>query len=302
MSPLRLGTILAGLTLAAVSARPLPQRRPPAPFQSRVDLVTVNATVTDENGALAAGLPKEAFQVYEDGVQVPLSQFTSERVPISLGVLLDVSDSMYGERIAEAREAVERFLFDLLSDEDEFFVLAFNHEPRLLTPWTNAPEEVRRALDSLHPSGATAAYDAIIAALPAIAHRSRQRAALLMISDGADTASDASLRDVRSALLRSDAFVYAIAIDAPDRQAINTRVNVSALREITDGSGGDTEVVQSPADLVQATARIAQELNSQYLLGYASPHPLDGQFHSIRVRVTRDGYHVRARNGYVADK
>jgi Ca-activated chloride channel homolog len=296
----RLGLAAAALTVSAAAQSTAPPV--PPPFHSRVDLVTVNVTVTDENGVLATGLPKEAFQVYEDGVQVPLSQFTNERVPIGLGVLLDVSDSMYGQRIAEAREAVEQFLFDLLSDQDEFFVLAFNHEPRLLTSWTSEPDEVRRALDSLQPSGATAAYDAIIAALPTIAQRSRQRAALLLISDGADTASDASLRDVRSALLRSDAFVYAIAIDAPDRQTINTRVNVSALREITDGSGGQTEVVRRSADLAQATTRIARELNSQYLLGYASPHPLDGQYHSIRVRVMRDGYHVRARNGYVADK
>jgi VWFA-related protein len=301
VASLRLGIAAAGLTVGLASAQ-VPSGRAPAPFHGGVDLVTVNATVTDENGVLAPGLPRDLFEVFEDGIQVPLSQFTSERVPIGLGVLLDVSDSMYGQRIADARAAVERFLFDLLSKDDEFFVLAFNHQPHLLTSWTNAPEDVRHALDSVHPSGSTAAYDAIMAALPSIAHRSRQRAALLLISDGADTASDASLRDVRSALWRSDAFVYAIAIDPPERQAINTRVSAATLREITDSSGGETEVVQSRDDLLAATARIAEELNSQYLLGYTSPHPLDGKFHSIRVRVTREGYHVRARSGYVADK
>src|SRR5438094_10451012 len=102
--------------------------------------------------------------------------------------------------------------------------------------------------------------------MPLIARRSRERAALLVISDGADTASTATLRDVRSALLRSDAFVYAIAIDSPERQPINTRVNADALRAITGESGGRTEIVRSPTDLAAATARIAEELNSQHVL------------------------------------
>jgi len=159
---------------------------------------------------------------------------------------------------------------------------------------------VSRALNGLTPFGGTAAYDAIIEALPMIERRTRQRAALLVISDGADTASNTSLREVKSALLRSDAFVYAIAIDSSDRKAINTRINPDALREITGQSGGRTEVVHNSADLDEASARIAEELNHQYVLGYSSPHEGDGRYHSIRVRVAGSDYRVRARNGYVA--
>ena len=108
------------------------------------------------------------------------------------------------------------------------------------------------------------------------------------------------MRDVRSALLKSEAFVYAIALDPAERQAINTRVNVEALREITTESGGRTEVVSTSDDLAPAAARIAEELNSQYVLGYSSPRGADGQYHSIRVRVTGGEYRVRARHGYVA--
>ena len=111
--------------------------------------------------------------------------------------------------------------------------MAFNHRPRALTGWTRAQDDVRRALDGVRPTGGTAIYDAIFDALPIIDERTRQRAAMLVISDGADTASAATLRELRSALLRSEAFVYAIAIDSPERQAINTRVNAAALREIT---------------------------------------------------------------------
>jgi VWFA-related protein len=122
----------------------------------------------------------------------------------------------------------------------------------------------------------------------------------VVISDGADTASTVSLRELRSALLRTDAFVYAIAIDPPERQAINTRVNPQTLREITAETGGRTEIVQSSSQLVEATAQIALELNSQYVLGYTSPRGADGQFHSIRVRAAGADYRVRARSGYIA--
>ena len=274
--------------------------RDPRLFQTGVEVTSVTATVVDKDGKLVTGLPRDRFEVYEDGVGQKITQFTSERVPVGLGVLLDVSDSMFGKRIVDARAAVDEFLLKLLDPADEFFILAFNHEPHVLTSWTNAPQPVHKALDGLRPSGATAVYDAVLDALPMLAQRSRQRAALLIISDGSDTASSATIREVRSALLRSDAFVYAIAIDSPERQAINTTVNASALREITDESGGRTEIVKSSGDLGAAAARIAEELNSQYMLGYSSPKGADGQFHSIRVRIASGEYRVRARSGYVA--
>jgi Ca-activated chloride channel family protein len=273
--------------------------RDPRVLKSGIDLVIVTATVVDANGQLVTGLPKEAFQVYEDSELQTVTQFTHERVPIGLGLLLDVSDSMYGQRIVDARKAVERFLFELLDRRDAFFVMAFNHAPRLLTRWSSEADLVRQALGDLKPSGGTAIYDAVIHALPIVQQRTQQRAALVVISDGADTASDAAIGDVRTAELRSDAFVFAVAIDSPKPQPINTRVNPVALGEITQPTGGHTAVVRDAAELNDATARIAEELNSQYVLGYSSPRATDGKFHSIRVRVKGDGYRVRARTGYI---
>jgi Ca-activated chloride channel family protein len=296
-------TTLLLTTLTVALAGGIARTQQPVPgnqrFRTGVEVISVNATVTDASGHLVTGLPRESFELYEDGVQQTITQFSNDRVPVGLGLLLDISDSMFGKRIQDARTAVERFLLDLLTPDDEFFIMAFNHKPRLLTGWTREPDLVRRTLEALRPSGGTAAYDAIVQSLPLIAKRSRQRAALVVISDGADTASDATLRDIRAALLRSDAFVYAVAIDSPERQPINTRVNPAALREITAESGGRTEIVQSSADLTTSTESIAQELNSQYLLGYSSIHATDGQYHSIRVKVSGSGMKVRARNGYV---
>ena len=294
-----LGILLFAATLSAQTQPPVRDQRT---FRTGIELTSLTATVTDKAGHLITGLPRDAFQVFEDGERQTVTQFTNERVPIGLGVLLDISDSMHGKRIEDARAAVDRFLFTLLDESDEFFLIAFNHKPRVLTQWGRVHDDVTRALVALRPSGGTSIYDAIIESLPMVEHRSRQRAALVVVSDGADTASNATLRDVRSALMRSDAFVYAVAIDSPEPQPINTRVNPQALREITNESGGRTEVVQSSADLDAATARIAEELNSQYVLGYTSSHASDGQFHSIRVRVAGAEYRVRARNGYVATR
>ncbi len=297
--------VVAGISRSGLASQDqVPPRRL---FRSGVDLVSVNVTVLDSAGQLVQGLDQDAFEVFEDGERQTITQFVGDRVPVSLGVLLDTSDSMFGTRMKDALAAVDRFLFDLLDAQDEFFVLAFNHTPRLLTDWTTDSNVVRPALDRLRPSGATAAYDAVLAGLPLFEARHRPRAGLVVISDGADTASDATVRDVRDALLRSDAFVYAIAIDTPTRQAINTRVNPQALREITDQSGGRTAVVASMGDLADATEQIANELSHQYVLGYVSARATDDRFHSIRVRVKPDPrttehageYKVRARGGYI---
>ena len=296
-------TVRAALLVAALGAFGAGQDKPlrdPHVFRSAVELTSITATVRDQDGRLVTGLSREAFEIYEDGVRQEITQFTNERVPVSLVVLLDMSDSMYGRRLDDARTAVSTFLTDLLDPGDEFLVVAFNHQPYFLSWWTRERNRLTAMLEPIRPTGGTAVYDAVMAAIPQFTVRGNQRAALVLISDGADTASDASLRDVRRGLFRTDAFAYAIAIDSPDRQAINTRVNPVALQEITDTSGGRTEVVHGTEDMLPAISRIAQELNSQYLLGYTSARGPDGAFHSIRVRVPGKDYRVRARNGYVA--
>src|SRR3954468_20206855 len=178
--------ILAGAPVLAIQTQP--PLRTDKPFQSGIEITSITATVVDKEGHLITGLGREGFEVYEDGLRQTITQFTNERGPVGLGVALDISDSMFGKRIQDARAAVDRFLFELLDASDEFFILAFNHQPRTLTGWTHVPDDVRRALDGIKPFGGTAAYDAVIESLPMLERRSRQRAAILLISDGADTA------------------------------------------------------------------------------------------------------------------
>jgi VWFA-related protein len=268
-------------------------------FRARVDVVQVTVTVTDAEGRLARGLAAADFEIFEDGVEQPITQFSDARVPVSLGVLLDASDSMRGGAAEDASAALGRFVRDLLLPVDEVFVATFNHRPRLAAVWTTPPRALGDALADLVPGGGTAIYDALADTARLFDRRSHLRAALVVISDGADTASGRTLQEALEELRRSDAFVYAVAIDSPDALE-STRVNPAALQEVAGLTGGYTEVVRSAADLGPATSRIAEELNSQYTLGYNAPRPPDGSWRAIRVRVRGGAYTARARRGYYA--
>jgi Ca-activated chloride channel homolog len=281
--------LCAGITVLGQSAA----------FRARLDLVQVTVTVTDASGRLVTGLTKDDFHVWEDGVEQEVTQFTDQRVPVSLGVLLDASDSMRGRPIVDAREALDKFVGELLFADDQVFVATFNHLPRLAARWKRPPRSLANVLQGLQPSGGTAIYDALAETSALFDRRDNGRAAFVVISDGADTASDRTLLQTLEVIRRSDAFVYAIAIDSAEARA-STRVNPEALRDITSMTGGYTEIVRTSADLGPATARIADELNKQYTIGYSSTHPPDGSWRTLRVRVRHGEHFVRARRGYYA--
>jgi Ca-activated chloride channel homolog len=290
-----------GLLLLLLAAGVVATSAAQTTFRSAIETVLVTVTVTDTNGRLITGLTKSDFEVFENGESQPVTQFTDERVPVSLGVLLDASDSMRGRPIVDARSALDRFVGDLLEPEDEAFVAAFNHLPRIVALWTRPPSTLRFQLDDLRPTGGTAIYDALVASASLFDQRTHTRSALVVISDGADTASDRSLQQAREVIRRTDPFVYAIAIDSADARA-STRVNPDALREITGPTGGYTEVVRSADELGPATERIANELNHQYTIGYTPQRAPDGSWRMIRVRVKERGYLTRSRRGYYAER
>jgi Ca-activated chloride channel family protein len=317
-------------------------------FKSGVELINVTATVTDASGRFVPGLRQEDFLVYEDDEPQSVTHFSAERVPVSLGIVLDTSGSMMGEKIEAARTALDRFLYDLLDDRDEIFLYRFSNDPVLLQDWTSDRRLLSRALGRISPNGGTAMYDAVVEAIPMAAGGRNQKKAVLVISDGNDTSSRAGVHEVRQLTRQSEVLVYAIGIDSDridtmrgpttptrprppipfpfpggrgrrpfpgmmqqpqilgpgggwGRSAGNDdRVNVVALRDMTDDSGGRTEIVRDARDLNPATASIADELSKQYYLGYPSAGKKDGRWHSIRVEVRQGNYRVRARRGYVA--
>ncbi len=270
-------------------------------YRSGVDLVLVTATVLDADGRLVPGLTQSDFRVFDDGVEQRILQFNAERVPVSLGLAVDVSDSMIGVRMAAARKAIDRFVLSLLDEGDEAFLMVFNHAPTVKTLWTR-PRSLSGRLDRVTPSGGTAIFDAVVKAAAMFETRRFQRCGLVVLSDGNDTGSDASLQDTLRRLNQTDAFVYAIALDAPGGAAINRPFSPEALNDIAGQTGGYTEVIHEPSELTAAAERIANELNHQYTFAYAPPRAPDGQFHGIRVRVNDPTLTVRSRRGYTHHK
>ncbi len=324
-------------------------------FRSGVDLINVTATVVDRSGRFVPGLRQSDFIVYEENELQEISHFSNERVPVSLGLVLDTSGSMVGEKLTNALMAVDRFLTRLLSPEDEIFLYKFNNFPELVQDWTTDRQRLSRAIRRINANGGTAMYDAIAESVPLAQTGQHRKRAVVLISDGNDTDSQVSLSEVKQMIRESEVMVYAIGIDgqAADvfgfppttrgpipqppipspfpggrrprgpggvilpqmpqiqwpfpqgqgRRTVRTgddRVNVQALREITDDSGGRTEVVRSGRDLEPATANIADELSQQYYLGYSSTTTKDGRWHSIRVETRDKSLRVRARRGYIA--
>ena len=288
-------------------------------------------------------LTEQRARIFDDGEEQPVSHFSSERVPVSLGIALDSSGSMTADKMAAARSAIDRFIYDLLGPDDELFFAQFATRPDILQEWTTDRRRISRAVAIVSPAGGTAMYDAIADTLPLAQSGKNQKKALLVISDGNDTNSHTTVQELRGMIRESEVLVYALGVDGagetvrsqprmrtpfpipfpiPGRRgqprmpppiigggnggngswtrSVGEGINADALRQITDDTGGRTEVVRSFRDLDAATARIADELSKQYYLGYASPGKNDGRFHAIRVEVRDRRLNVRARRGYVA--
>jgi VWFA-related protein len=340
--------LLSGIVVLRGQQAPAdpPQQGDPFRFRSSVELINVSASVSDANGRFVPNLQQDDFRIFEDGEEQKIAYFSAERVPVSLGIVIDTSGSMAGDKIQSARTALDRFLFDLLDADDEIFLYRFSDNPVLLQTWTTDRQLISRALGRITPNGATALYDAVAAAIPLAQSGSRPKKALLIISDGNDTSSRGDLRTLRQRIRESEVLVYAVGIDGDsDDQLRRTppaapraplppltrpfppvrgrggwwpqtpgprgqfprpmrgddHVNAEALRDMTDDSGGRTEIIRDPRDLNPATTSIADELSRHYFMGYPALGKNDGRWHTIRVEVRDHSYRVRARRGYVAN-
>ena len=186
-------------------------------FKSGVDLVNVTATVTDEDGRFVPSLTKDDFTVFENGRRQEISHFSSERTPVSLGIALDTSGSMTPDKMAAARSAIDRFIYDLLDQDDELFFLEFASYARVTQDWTTDRSAISRAVGRVDPVGGTALYDAIARALPVAAAGRHKKKAVLVISDGNDTSSSISVQLLRQRIRESEVLVYALGVDGTVR-------------------------------------------------------------------------------------
>lgn len=214
--------IVAATTLASGQEKPTGQG---FSFRSGVSLINVTVTVTDANGHTVAGLKQGDFEIYEDGVLQTTSHFDAERVPVSLGIAVDTSGSMIGEKWVAAQAALSRFVDDLLGSNDEVFLYRFDSRPELVHPWTQDRRQVSRALSSIQPRGGTAMYDTVADAIPLAQRGTQRKKALVIISDGNDTSSSTGVPELTQMIRESEVLVYAIGLD------------VSGAAPRTSGSG-----------------------------------------------------------------
>ena len=237
-----------GCARSAAAVAVLGAQNPPGgqgfSFHTSVDLINVTATVTDADGNFVQGLKQSDFVIKEDGKPQPVTQFEAQRVPVSLGIALDTSGSMFGERIAAAQAALNRFLFDLLGPDDEVFLYRFDSKPELVQRWTSDRAAVSRALGSVHPNGATALYDAVAQAIPLAQAGSRKKKALVILSDGNDTSSHIRIDDLHQLIRESEVLDYAIGIDASGSSTYPARSSGSSSSPTS--SGPTTRAVPQP--------------------------------------------------------
>lgn len=299
-----------------------------------IDIVSVPVTVTNRSGRFVSGLTVDDFEISDAGVRRTLTQFSAERVPVSLGILLDISGSMATDpkaraiddaRWADTRRALE-LLVTRLDPRDEVFFAAFSEKVGLAVPWTRDHQRVPRAFNRLRPGGNTVLFDAVSLIAPAFQLAQHSRKVLLVISDGRDSRvphitgapvyrypptreqqvqigiyerqkalRDSAVSATKHVVTQSGAALYAVGMGTRK----GAYVDVINLESLTGDSGGYVEPISDPSEISAAIARICDELQSQYLLAFEPAHA-DGRYHQISVATKNRDLRVRARAGYVA--
>jgi Ca-activated chloride channel family protein len=267
-----------------------------------VDLVDLHVTVQSHKDMFASGLGKENFQVYEDGVLQQISSFSSEDMPVTVGLVVDNSGSMK-PKVGEVIAAATAFARSS-NPEDQMFVVLFNENVSFglpaSTPFTDKEAQLRVALSRIKATGMTALYDAVAAALEQVKKGNRDKKVLIVISDGADNASKRSLSQVMALARQSDTIVYTMGLfeeGDPDR-------NPGALKQLARATGGETFLPESLKEVVPICERIAREIRNQYSIAYVPTNrKQDGAFRAIQVKASAPGrgrLSVRTRAGYYA--
>jgi len=298
----------------------VPQQELAFPREQRPSLTPpqfLTVTVTDQNGDYVAGLQPEDFTLYENGVPQKITYFnTGQHELVSLGLLIDVSGSM-ARKLSRAVNALRSFIHSIHL-EDDVFLLEFNHRPARLQDFTDSRSLLSKALTLLRARGGTALYDAVLEGLRRVKQGRHAKKAILVITDGMDTASFSSLNRVVESARRAGVLIYTIGIGNPRsrggpglvfgigplvlRGSSDERVDARTLRLLSEETGGKNfilnpaNVVGSAAVLSTAVGTISTELRQQYSLGYASSYP-DGGYRSLRVETSRGDLIVRTQKG-----
>lgn len=252
-----------------------------------VDLAVVNVTVTDPYNRLVTGLDPDNFRIFEDNIEQEVVTFSSEDVPISIGVIFDFSGSM-ANKVGKAREAALQF-FKTANPQDEFFLVSFNERAELTSAFTNSVEDLQSRLMLTAPKGRTALLDAIYLGLSEMRGAHNAKRALLILSDGGDNHSRYNENDIKRLVREADTQLYAIGIFDPLGYRNRTPEELngpSLLSEITEMTGGRVFAVEKIDELPDIATKIGMELRNQYVLGYRPSNKAhDARWRKLKIKL-----------------
>jgi Ca-activated chloride channel homolog len=271
-----------------------------------VDLALVNVTVTDPHDRLVTGLEPDNFRIFENNVEQEIQYFSSEDVPISIGVIFDLSGSMRN-KVGKSKEAVLQFL-KTANPQDEFFLVGFNERAELVSTFTNSVEDLQSRILLASAKGSTALLDAIYLGLTEMQKARNGKRALLIVSDGGDNHSRYSENDIKRLVREADTQLYSVGIFDPLAYRARTPEELdgpSLLSEVTELTGGRAFDVENVTDLPDIAAKIGAELRNQYILGYRpSNKSHDARWRKIKVKLRAPKgippLSVYAKTGYYA--
>ena len=271
-----------------------------------VDLALVNVTVTDPNDRLVTGLEPDNFRIFENNVEQEIQYFSSEDVPISIGVIFDLSGSM-ANKVGKAKEAALQFL-KTANPQDEFFLVSFNDRAQLLSAFTSSVEDLQSRILSASAKGRTALLDAIYLGLSEMRTARNAKRALLIISDGGDNNSRYNEKDIKRLVREADTQLYSVGIFDPVEYRSRTPEELSGpslLTEVTELTGGRAFTVENVNELPDIATKIGSELRNQYILGYRpSNKSHDARWRKIKVKLRAPKglppLSVYAKTGYYA--
>jgi Ca-activated chloride channel family protein len=280
------------------------------PIKVDVNLVLVNAAVTDRRGRPVTGLEKTDFQIWEDKFQQDIRYFSAEETPASIAVVLDISGSM-ANKLPLSKEAVSSFL-QTGGPHDEYTLIDFSNRPEVAQDFTSNISEVQRQVVQLSPSGYTALYDAVYLGLETLRHAHNRRKALLVITDGEDNRSHYNINDVKELAKEADVQLFAIGTPGLPGLKLGTsmidarkgthRPGQDVLQEMVDLTGGQMFFTRNTQELNAICTRISESLRSEYIIGYTSTNAVkDGRWRKLHLKVNEVSHvTVRARSGYYA--
>src|SRR5438132_10196025 len=260
--------------------------RSPFTISVDVDLAVFNVSVLGDDGRPVTGLTADNFHVYEDGREEKIRIFQPEDTPATVGLLIDNSGSMTNKR-NDVVNAAWAFI-QASHPEDEMFIVNFNRKAWLGLPasmaFTSDRTELRVRLTETRTEGTTALYDAMVLALNHLKNGSRQRKALVLLSDGGDNSSVTKLDDALRMAQQSSATIYCIGIyDVYQKDR-----NPGVLKRIAKVTGGEAYFPNSLRDLQEVWPRIAGAIRGQYTIGYVSSNPVqDGSYRKVKITASR---------------